>query len=343
MSDEKTENVKKAPLSDKQRRQYRTVLKQRAMGPETIRAFWTGEDPADAAERLHREIDRGTFDPDSKFVKELMGDKAPVAPEEQGRKEAASITTTLATEVAPGFDSEVAELYAAARSLTEEQRKNLTKKIVPAQEAMEHEPLDFVAQKRATSETPSTELKPTVRVTDKESGEKEKERPTAPRKKESPAAKQRQAVEKRLEIEKEHNHAFQNKLNALGITKEEAWEVIDCLMLRNVPYRRTVQLFNRFSVEFQTRGREDYVRINESIERGGALSGLTISDEMWNKNLAASIVRYAGHSFVNTPVEERLEWVLTLQDPVFRLLASRLKEFDDFIAEILSPGFLRNF
>jgi hypothetical protein len=136
-------------------------------------------------------------------------------------------------------------------------------------------------------------------------------------------------------------------LRRLNLTKEEAFKIIDTLMVRGKRYQETMFLLNgKLPVTFQTRLMGDTDVLTEVLEtrRPQLLSSFQV--EHWRFYLAASIVRYGKQTFSSEKLDDyddRVSWVNGLQKPVFDMLVAELQKFDYKIAELLKPTFLRNF
>lgn len=132
-----------------------------------------------------------------------------------------------------------------------------------------------------------------------------------------------------------------------NMTRKQAEEIMDCLVIQNIRYRERIELLKgRVSVVFQTRIVSDVDLLAEVIETRRPQYQEAMNNERWRHLLAASIVRYAGMSFASSTVEDydkRIRWVNSLSEPLFNMLAVALETFDMKTQAVLQPSFLRSF
>ena len=135
---------------------------------------------------------------------------------------------------------------------------------------------------------------------------------------------------------------YEEKLKQHGITKEEAEEIIDALMVDG-EYRKTYAITSKYNITFKTRLMEDQNRALSAIENQGPQYPTTVGNIVAEHNLAASVTRFRDIDFSKVEMRKRLEWVRKLPDTVARLLASKLAKFDEMIMDVLDEGAIENF
>ena len=154
-------------------------------------------------------------------------------------------------------------------------------------------------------------------------------------------------LEGHLRTAEAETERYSDVLRRLSLSKEDAAEIVDTLMIRGDRYQEDFFLLNgRLAVTFQTRLVSDNDLLQEAMEvrRPQYIGG--VSAETWRHYLAASIVRYGERVFnVNTleDYDARIAWINALQEPVFNMLVKELQQFDKKIEELLKPSFLRYF
>lgn len=164
---------------------------------------------------------------------------------------------------------------------------------------------------------------------------------------ESVLDKQIEAVQEELELLKLSPEArYRKVLERNKIPLNEARKIIDTVVVKLQPYEERVQLTKGVSVTFRTRAQVDENRLTRLIEELQPRYNMTIDHTIRVQNLAASLVRYGSKEFpreTDADVRAIVEWLQSIPNPTFGLLANRLYEFDRKLDLVFQDGYLENF
>jgi len=329
-------------LTDKERSEYRDDLKIKALASVTLNAHYNGDDIYESSKDFMNKIEEGYYDPDGEAMSKAIEEGSVVVPVvvegemvmsnlETSNLETSTDEELVGKEFHERIAKEVRDRWKAVRGgnikvekYEEDEEGQMTRTLVskdaPKGGELSAAMPDSVLEKVDSLDT--KELEEEVSITPQS------------------------IIGEQIKVEKSKKEIFEAKLELAGVTKEEAWEIIDTMMLQNKPYRRVYQILGNFSVELKTRDGGDIASINEKLEQSAeesAMSGITLSYLTWRQNLAASICRYGDTRMDDWTVEARIEWACNLQEAVYTLLLDKLRELDQLVAAVFSKDFMSNF
>lgn len=164
---------------------------------------------------------------------------------------------------------------------------------------------------------------------------------------EAPASSQIDQVKQSLEeeinrIDTSKGATYAERLKAVGITPEEAAEIVDSLLERGY-YERTFRLTKKHNVTLRSRTLEAQETMQGVIEHDAPQYAITINETISKYNLAASLAEFRGKKFAVEDMRNTLEFVKNLPLPVFTAMVNRLAKFDVIMNVVLSEGVVENF
>jgi hypothetical protein len=160
-------------------------------------------------------------------------------------------------------------------------------------------------------------------------------------------ASQVDQVKKSLEdeigrIDMSEGATYVERLKAVGITPEEAAEIVDSLLEKGY-YERPFQLTKKHAVTLRSRTLEAQEVMQGVIEHDAPQYAITINETISKYNLAASLAEFRGRKFPVEDVRNTLTFVKALPLPVFTAMVNRLAKFDAIMNVVLSEGVVENF
>lgn len=176
----------------------------------------------------------------------------------------------------------------------------------------------------------------------------------------SPTKDRLDAAEKNLDAQAESAEAalkpikaFEEKLKEAGVTKEQAAEIVDAVLMKGF-YAEDVPLTKRISVRLRTRSARDTKRIQDYLEAQRPVYDAHYQEILARMTLASTLEKlgkdtlpFPGKDAKPDDYEQafraRAEYVENLADPVLRLLFQKLWDFDKKIFAVLSEGTIENF
>ena len=176
----------------------------------------------------------------------------------------------------------------------------------------------------------------------------------------SPTKEALDKAESRLDADARRDEAtlkpmqsFQERLDSVKVTREEAAEIVDSVLLKGY-YAKDYAITKTIKARFRTRGARDTRRAQDMLEN----MRLSISahyNEMLSRFLLASSLERFGddkldHAAKGSNADEherafnsRLNYVDNLSDPALRVLFDKLRIFDTMISTVLEEGTIENF
>lgn len=182
-------------------------------------------------------------------------------------------------------------------------------------------------------------------------------RPAAPR---SPTEEVLKAEETKLDADVKRDEAvlkpmqsYEDKLKQVGISKEEAAEIVDSVLLKG-HYSKEYSITKRIKVRFRTRGARDTKRATDMLEAQRFSMAAHYNETLGRYLLAASLemfgnekLEHPGKTATADDIEKsyaaRLTYVENLSDPALRVLMQKLGVFDVMISTVLEEGTIENF
>jgi len=154
-------------------------------------------------------------------------------------------------------------------------------------------------------------------------------------------------LKRHVDVSERAFEGYQETLRRYNLTEEDAWRIIDTIMVRNERYQETIWLLDkRLPVVFQTQLVDDFDLLDEVLENRKPHYYAGLTSTQWRHYLAASIVRYGTKEFSMKTMddyEHRVSWVNSLQEPVFQLLLNELSDFNKKIQAMITRSMLRHF
>jgi hypothetical protein len=138
---------------------------------------------------------------------------------------------------------------------------------------------------------------------------------------------------------------WEERLNDLGVSKEEAFKIVDEVMNKGT-FTRAYAVTKKTTVEFRTRNFSDHERLQHAIEADSPQFMGTMSIIMSKYNLAASLARYGTQTFeLNKDgiPEKAFDFIAKLPYMVFTVLLRKLQKFDELVLTVMDDGALENF
>lgn len=175
----------------------------------------------------------------------------------------------------------------------------------------------------------------------------------------SPAQERLEGAEQQLEgkakaAEKELAplQAYEERLKDLGVTREEAANIIDSVLLKGA-YAEDIKLTASVKMRLRTRTAKDIRRIQEYLEVAKPLYDNHYQEILNRMCLAASLERFGADTMAfvgkgakaedyEKAFQDRLAYIEALPDPTLRLLFSKLYRFDTKIRVVLEEGAIEN-
>lgn len=176
----------------------------------------------------------------------------------------------------------------------------------------------------------------------------------------SPTKDALDSAEKRLDLESKEDEAtlkpmlsYEDRLRAVGVTREQAADIIDAVLLKG-HWSEVISITKRVQARFRTRGARDTRRAQELIEQQRLTYDRHYNELMSRYLLAASLEAFGEDKLEHAPrkavadlvekaYDSRLSYVEGLADPVLRILFNKLFEFDKKVAAVLEEGSIENF
>lgn len=147
--------------------------------------------------------------------------------------------------------------------------------------------------------------------------------------------------------------AYEAKLKAAGVTRDEAARMIDAILSTD-GYTEDVALTPRHKVKFRTRDARDTRRIMDALENLNPRFDRHYQELLARMTLAATLAQFGATKFVSPPAgataedfekafQTKLSFVENLKDPVLRMLLAKLWKFDYKVSLVLEEGTIENF
>lgn len=147
-------------------------------------------------------------------------------------------------------------------------------------------------------------------------------------------------------LDKAPEAQYTDRLEMANIPAEYAKKVLNCILLELKPWQESFEIKPGYNVVFRTRLPRDLAKLNSALESLAPRYQSTKDFEIAKYNLAGSLVSYGDISFDSQSSEgfkRTLEWVMDIPHPVFELLTAKLREFENKISLVFSPGYEENF
>lgn len=147
--------------------------------------------------------------------------------------------------------------------------------------------------------------------------------------------------------------SYEEQLKELGVSKEEAAEIIDSILMKGF-WSEDIQITKRITMRLRTRQARDLQRAQNVIETQRPIFE-DHKQAIFNRYcLAGSLERFAKDPLpypqksasgdaVEAAFQERLAYVDNLAGPIINLIYQKLFKFDSKIFTILSEGVIENF
>lgn len=181
---------------------------------------------------------------------------------------------------------------------------------------------------------------------------------TRPQQKAPTAALDQQGVELKKEESEikaalKPMEAHEAALKEVGVTKEQASEIIDSILLQGY-YQERFKITNKISGVFRSRVYADTERLQSWMEATRPAYEATIQETTFRYLLAASISEFNGEKFLFPKKEDtleeadrlfniRLRYIRAMPDALVSLLYQKLSKFDQKLAVCLQTGAIANF
>lgn len=140
---------------------------------------------------------------------------------------------------------------------------------------------------------------------------------------------------------------YKSNLQDAGISMDEARRIIDCVVVQQKPWKETYLIGpSDTKVTFKTRMPKDEERLRHALEQRTPRYQATRDFDAARYNLAASLMRCGGKTFDHSKedtVEQILDWILKIPNPLFSLLSRKLWKFDQKIEAVFAEGYIENF
>lgn len=147
--------------------------------------------------------------------------------------------------------------------------------------------------------------------------------------------------------------SYEERLKQVGVSKEEASEIIDAVLLKG-HFAKDYQITKSIKARFRTRGARDTRRAQIALEGMRLTYDHHYAEVLGRYLLAASLEQFGAdvltHPKRNTSNDEiekqfqaRFEYVEGLSEPALQILMNKLRLFDIMIATVLSEGSIENF
>lgn len=185
-------------------------------------------------------------------------------------------------------------------------------------------------------------------------------RPAAPDAPRSPTEEVLKAAENKLDSDVQKDEAvlkpmqsYEDKLKEAGVTKEEAAEIVDSVLLKG-HYSKEYAITKRIKARFRTRNARDTRRAQDMLE-AMRLSMASHYNEMLGRFLLAASLELFGNDKLEHPAKDaksedveksysaRLTYVENMSDPALRIAFDKLRVFDNMISVVLEEGTIENF
>lgn len=184
--------------------------------------------------------------------------------------------------------------------------------------------------------------------------------PVVPAPPASPTKEALESAEKRLDSDAAKDEAalkpmksYEERLKEVGVTREEAAEIIDAVLLKGY-YSKEYNITKKIKVKFRTRSARDTERAQDMLEASPLTMATHYNDKLGRYLLAASLERFgddkldhatrgANKDDIEKSYATRLNYVEGLGDPALRVLFNKLRVFDTMIATVLEEGTIENF
>jgi hypothetical protein len=147
--------------------------------------------------------------------------------------------------------------------------------------------------------------------------------------------------------------SYEEQLKELGVSKEEAAEIIDSILMKGY-WAEDIQITKRVTLRLRTRQARDLQRAQTVIETQRPVFE-DHKQAIFNRYcLAGSLERFAkdhlpfpaktaSGDVIESAFQERLTYVDNLSGPIINLVYQKLFKFDSKIFTILSEGVIENF
>lgn len=170
-----------------------------------------------------------------------------------------------------------------------------------------------------------------------------------------------EALDTQLDVEASKDEAtlkpmasFEEKLKAAGLTRDQASEIIDAVLLKGF-WAEDIKVTSKIKVRLRTRNARDTKRAQEILEAQRFTMDAHYSESWFRLLLAASLEQFGDDKFVHPnyrkdgfeaiekAYQDRIVYVEGLPDPALRVLFSKLSKFDNRVAVALEEGSIENF
>lgn len=148
---------------------------------------------------------------------------------------------------------------------------------------------------------------------------------------------------------------YRELLRINKIDQKVAVEIVDCMLLRMKPFRRTYSLWGgRVSVTLRTRSPGDQRKINAELDRADYKLATAYETHMSLLHIAFSLVSYktaeGEHTFAHDAAEDgdaawikAMAFISNLPSPTVVKLQDKVYEFERMVSLVMSEGYEENF
>lgn len=176
----------------------------------------------------------------------------------------------------------------------------------------------------------------------------------------SPTKEALESAEKQLDADAAKDEAalkpmksYEERLKEVGVTREEAAEIIDAVLLKGY-FAKEYNITKRIKVKFRTRSARDTERAQDMLEASPLTMATHYNDKLARYLLAASLEYFGTEKLehskrgdskdaIEASYAARLNYVENMSDPALRVLFDKLRVFDTMIATVLAEGTIENF
>ncbi len=171
--------------------------------------------------------------------------------------------------------------------------------------------------------------------------------PTSTTRTTSPADVELEVLRVQADSAETRHDSYNEMLRRWNMTEDEAFKIVDTLLVQDKRYRETVWLLkDKLPVVFQTQLVDDFDILEGVLGAPTPVWREVMSRNQWRHFIAAGVIQYKDRVFSSTTVDdyqERVSWVSSLQDPVFQMLTNELSLFNNKINMMLTRTMLRHF
>lgn len=167
------------------------------------------------------------------------------------------------------------------------------------------------------------------------------------------AEKQLVTEAKAVEAELRPMATYEERLKEVGVTRDEAARIIDAVISKGF-WSEEMSLTKSIKIRLRTRSLRDTKRAQNHLENQRPVYDAHYQEIMTRFLLASSLEacgqekfehppRTAASDLVEKSFADRLIWVESAGDPLYRLLTTKLAKFDYKISIVLEEGAIENF